>query len=160
MPAHRNTAEQFWAKLDKSGECWLYTGTLASTGYGKVGYQRRKLSSHRLAYELAYGPIPDGLLVCHHCDVRACCRPDHLFLGTYADNAHDAVAKGRFAFNLPTEKMSGEQNGFAKLTADTVREIRHQAMLGMNYSALGRRFGISKGQARNIVLRLCWDHID
>lgn len=82
----------FWSMVAKSDGCWVWTGTRWSTGYGRLVGGR---AAHRVAWELTNGPIPRGLLVCHHCDNPPCCRPDHLFLGTSKDNAMDASAKGR-----------------------------------------------------------------
>lgn len=83
--------ERFWAKVDKSGECWLWTGYIMPNGYGFWGYGHpvaTKTTSHRFAYELTNGPIPDGLHIDHLCRVRACCRPDHLEAVTQAENNH------------------------------------------------------------------------
>lgn len=88
-------AERFWAKVDKSGDCWLWTGHKGSSGYGIFWIQRRPTQAHRLAYELSIGPIPHGLFACHHCDNPPCVRPAHLFLGTAKDNYWDARTKGR-----------------------------------------------------------------
>lgn len=93
-------AERFAAKVHKTDGCWLWTGATTSTGYGhltKGGHDGRPVKAHRLAYELANGPIPDGLEVCHHCDTPLCVRPDHLFLGTRRENLGDAMRKGRMA---------------------------------------------------------------
>jgi HNH endonuclease len=76
--------------VDPETGCHNWTGTVGRAGYGRV-----QVSAHRLAYELAHGPIPDGLLVLHKCDNPVCCNPDHLFLGTSADNMADKVRKGR-----------------------------------------------------------------
>lgn len=96
------TYERFWAKVRKSDNgCWEWTANGNNYGYGKlrVGSRtdgsRRSIRAHRLAYELACGPIPVGMNVCHRCDNRRCVRPDHLFLGTTQDNIRDRVAKGR-----------------------------------------------------------------
>lgn len=86
----------FWRQVDKSSpdECWNWTGA-KSRGYGHVSFQREQWAASRLSYVLTYGPIQNGLFVLHHCDNRACCNPNHLFLGTHQDNMDDMMQKGR-----------------------------------------------------------------
>lgn len=89
-------ADRFWAKVDISGDCWLWSGAIyAESGYGRLSFQRKALGAHRVAWQLVNGPIPDGMLVCHRCDNPPCVRADHLFLGTQSDNIADMWAKGR-----------------------------------------------------------------
>lgn len=88
----------FWDWVDRSDPdgCWPWTRSRNQDGYGHLRLNpRASIRAHRLAYELTYGPIPDGLVVCHRCDNPPCCRPDHLVLGTQVDNMADMVAKNR-----------------------------------------------------------------
>lgn len=96
---------RFWRHVDKSGDCWVWTARRAkgSKGYGLTTIGRVTVKAHRLSWQLANGPIPSGLHVCHRCDNPPCVRPDHLFLGTHQDNMADKVRKGR---HLVEKKLS------------------------------------------------------
>jgi hypothetical protein len=94
-PKGTDVVALFWSRVEKSDGCWLWTGGRFSTGYGSFSVGGRVRVASRLAYAYTHGPIPDGLFVCHHCDTPLCVRPDHLFLGTNADNMRDAYRKGR-----------------------------------------------------------------
>ena len=87
--------QRFNRFIDKSNKCWMWTGGKLPNGYGIYSIGRFPRLAHRMSYELAYGKVPGNLLVCHHCDVKLCVNPEHLFLGTYIDNMQDAVSKGR-----------------------------------------------------------------
>src|SRR6516162_3348365 len=76
--------------------CWLWFGPKQRLGYGQLMIKSKMFKAHRLMWEYMNGPIPDGLFVCHHCDVRNCVRPSHLFLGDQFDNMQHASNKGKF----------------------------------------------------------------
>jgi len=83
-------------------ECWPYTGTTDRFGYGQMTLGKKySFQAHRVAFELANGPIPDGLIVRHKCDNPPCCNPAHLELGTHYDNAQDKVSRGRWRGGTP-----------------------------------------------------------
>jgi hypothetical protein len=86
-------------KVNDSDKCWPWDGIIQRSGYGilKLGGPKNKFhgQAHRVSYELHYGSIPYGMLVCHKCDVPLCVNPEHLFLGTASDNNKDRARKGR-----------------------------------------------------------------
>jgi hypothetical protein len=98
--------------------CWLWIGTVLTTGYGQIYDHPRRRAAHRISWELHRGEIPHGLCVCHKCDVRSCVNPDHLWLGTHQDNNVDRARKGH------NRNQNGENNCIAKLTWDDVVCIR------------------------------------
>ena len=135
--------KRFWDAVDTSGECWLWTRGKWKNGYGLIHDKGKALGAHRVSYELAYGVIPAGMWVLHRCDVRHCVRPDHLFLGTNADNVRDMWAKGR---------GRGLDPHFGKLTTDQRRQAVALIRSGMNKTAVGAMFGVSR-QAIGHLLR-------
>ncbi len=74
--------------------CWLWVGSMVYK-YGSFNYLDKSYRAHRVSYKMFVGDIPEGMLVCHRCDVRSCVNPNHLFLGTFYDNYHDMLTKGR-----------------------------------------------------------------
>lgn len=97
-PVLMSPADRFWGRVIKgdSDDCWLFSGSGTPNGYGRLRDERRGSTlAHRFSWEIHFGPVPEGMNVLHRCDVRRCVRPDHLFLGTQADNMADMVAKGR-----------------------------------------------------------------
>ena len=99
MKNSRPIADRFWERVDKTGDCWLWTGSLNATGYGTIGKGGRGNGiylAHRVSFELHHGPIPDGLFVIHSCDNPPCVNPAHLRAGTSRDNMQDAISRGRW----------------------------------------------------------------
>lgn len=99
-PKKRPILDRVLAKVEKLPDapgCWLWTGQVTLAGYGRVAVNRLGIKSlvHRVIYEHFVGPIPQGMQVCHHCDVPCCCNPGHLFVGTAQDNSDDKRRKGR-----------------------------------------------------------------
>lgn len=131
--------------------CWLWLGTTCSNmRYGAVKILGRRVLAHRLSYEAFVAPIPEGLLVCHHCDTPECVNPSHLFVDTIADNNRDRQMKGRYI---------GEWNGRAKLTHDQVREIRSRIAGGEKIKTLARIMGIDHCALRNVAKGKSWRNV-
>ena len=145
MSVKLSDAERFWSKVDRSGDCWLWTGSFLKDGYGQFRLNRTTVTASRLAWELTYGSIPVGMLVCHKCDNPPCCNPAHLFLGTPRDNRRDCAAKGRVtAWKAVVTK------------ADTLVIRAAYAAGGVTQAELGRQFGISQTSVSCIVRRKTW----
>jgi hypothetical protein len=165
-------ASRFWAKVDRTGECWLWTAGTNRTGYGTMGRGGRSaghILAHRAAWELLCGPIPDGLSVCHDCpggDNPRCVNPDHLYLGTHAMNMADASRKGQSASGRrhgsktrPDRWIQGERVHWARLTAPQVLEIRARFASGERQSNLAREFSVCPTTLHAIVHRKTWRHL-
>ena len=127
---------RFESRVDRSGECWLWTGAKGRKNYGYIIDKGRKLGAHRVSYELHVGPIPEGLIVCHRCDNPPCVNPDHLFVGTYADNSADMKAKGR--------SMARSRHAFSKLTEEQYDEVERLHAAGESNSSIAMRFGVTR----------------
>ena len=175
----QDVAARFWAKVDRYGPggCWLWTASKRNKGYGAFAFTGAdgvavQTRAHRLSFEAFNVPIPDGLCVLHRCDVPACVNPDHLFLGTKADNNRDMVKKGRHYLQVLRREgrpipghildavPKGERHSNSKLTADDVVAMRREYEAGgVSYSQIARVYGISLTQAYRIVKRQRWAHV-
>lgn len=144
------TASEGLAELSVAEEsgCIRFTGHLDGEGYGRIMVARVKYMAHRLSYSLNNGPIPDGYVVRHKCDNPSCINPEHLEVGTQADNIADKVSRGRQA--------RGSGAGRAILTEESVREIRSSPL---KVSELSTLYGVSVVSIRNILRRKTWQHV-
>lgn len=116
-------ADYFWSRVDKSGECWVWTGGTIGGGYGR--FSAAKILAHRHAWALTNGPVPDGLDVLHRCDNPPCVRPDHLFLGTHTENMRDMTSKGRRAAMRGAESPNARQTDDVRAHAASSRAVAH-----------------------------------
>ena len=145
---------RFWPKVNKTGTCWLWLGATSRHGYGKMkNRDRRLVFAHRFAWQLEHGPIPEGMCVCHHCDVPACVNPAHLFLGTMLDNVRDMHAKQR------DNKARGESHPRAKLTEASVVEIRSLVLAGISRRHVAHQFCVTHQSITKIINRKSWKHV-
>lgn len=152
--------ERFWLRVQKTSRCWTYQGGARGLGYRGLQVEGRHIPAHRFSWELHFGPIPDGMLVCHKCDNPPCVRPSHLFLGTHADNATDKTRKGRAARCGPTNPKRGTMTYNAKLTETDIKNIRERHANGeASQRALSREYGVCKSTIMRIVRRVKWAHV-
>lgn len=130
----RPLAERFWEKVDKSGECWIWTGALLKTGYGSIRIDGKAERAHRVAYELTEGKIPNGLLIRHSCDNPKCVNPAHLAPGTKRENTQDALNRG--------QHVVGEDHWKSKIPNHAVETIRAALSAGVPGKFLAKQFGV------------------
>lgn len=150
----RPALDRFMSKVVWNGdedECWEWQGSCDTKGYGEFWADGRVIGAHRFAWQLFNGSIPDGLFVCHTCDVPRCVNPAHLWLGTAAENSADMVNKGR----MPR----GENRHNAKLTPADVRLIRERASAGWTASELARILGVNRRPVEAVLLGETWGHV-
>jgi hypothetical protein len=152
----KEIADRYWSKVNigEPDECWEWTASKLLNGYGQFMLNGRPRTAHRIAWMLTHGPIPDGMLVMHLYDNKACCNPAHLSLGTYADNTQDMVLKGRARGGAP---YYGEDNGNAKVTTQKVKLMRIlYGTSNYTYKSLATKFGISVVQVGRIIRCESW----
>lgn len=128
--------------------CWEWQGFRLPKGYGRLSHKGKKYYTHRLSYELHVGPIPDGYMICHHCDNPPCVNPAHLFAGTAKDNSLDMVSKGRNW--VPYGVWAGTNNPQSKLTPEVRVEVEKALLTGERPAYVAERFGITDVRACQI----------
>lgn len=147
-------ADRFWPKVQKTDGCWEWAAALNDAGYGVIGRGGRGRGNeraHRVSWAIHFGEIPRGMFVCHRCDNRRCVRPEHLFLGTHAENMADCRAKGRIASPI---------GGFERKTTDeSVRFMRDAHAAGFSIARIAAAFGLSDITVSRIVRGKRWAHV-
>lgn len=149
-------ADRFWQKVNRAGpdECWEWTGSFNVQSYGHLLANGRRTKATHVSWFLYHGEWPNdlGLYVLHKCDNPPCVNPEHLFLGTNADNARDRSEKGRSA--------TGTDHAHAKLTESDVKAMRRMyAAGGISQAKIGALYGVTPAMVHRIVSRTAWKHI-
>lgn len=160
----REQEKRFRSKILKHGNgCHLWQCGKDKDGYGKfaiTGRGPRKnnpvpvqkhVRSHKLIWELEFGPVSNGLVVRHTCDNPSCCNIEHLVIGTQSDNRRDCVTRGR--------EPRGEQKSISKINNDKVLQIRKLSATGMNCCAVARATGVTRSIARSVLNGTTWRHV-
>lgn len=167
MLSYRTTLQRFFDHVAIVGVCWEWTSAKRGP-YGVFTLRKGcQVAVHRFAYELMVGPIPSGLLVCHHCDNPVCIRIEHLFLGTPADNSRDMVLKGRAALGdrngqrlHPQCVLRGERANGVKLSATQVASIRARYVpRRVTLEQLATEYGVSLSNVHAIVKGDTWRQV-
>lgn len=167
--------KNFWRRVEKTPGCWLWRGTIVRGGYGHVSINDETIKAHRVSWEIHKGAIPEGLRVLHHCDVRCCVRPEHLFLGTAAANSKNMVLKGRHrngngkgaakglrsgAYTKPWRRPRGERHGNSKLTCEIVKEIRTRLATGESQESIAKDVRVCQTAVSAVHRRKTWNHVE
>ena len=153
--------------VEQSSPCIEWSGGRDDCGYGRTTLNGRKAKAHRVVWQEANGPIPQGMEVCHTCDNPPCVNLDHLWLGTHAENMADMAAKGRSRaphgddhwLRLRPGAMRGTRNGRAKLADADITAIRARLVAGETKASLARAFGVSESAVRFVANGGTWSHI-
>ncbi len=132
---------------DGSG-CWLWAGEVRKSGYGVMSIHRKQVGVHRASYEAFIGPVPEGMFVCHTCDVKTCINPEHLWVGSQQDNMNDKVNKGR--------QTKGEGHGMHKLEEPQVVEIKTMLSKGVSQLDVAKMFSVHKSTISLIARGKRW----
>ena len=159
MPPRLSEAKyvkHFWERVNikSPNECWEWKEGKTSDGYGSVSFNSKSHLSHRVAWILTNGPIPDKMFVCHSCDNRLCVNPKHLFIGSNDDNMRDMVVKCRSA------DQKGEKNGHAKLKKRDILKIRELYSRGdTSQQKIADIFGVTQGSVSHIIRKTQWRNV-
>jgi hypothetical protein len=152
----------FWMKVNKTTSCWLWMGSIED-GYGTARCDGKTQRTHRICWQIVNGSIPNGLQVLHHCDVRNCVNPNHLFLGTNYDNVQDKMQKGRHLTGSQAAQYSnpkrGEENWHSKFTDEQVLDMRWQYSHGAKICDIAEDWDQLPHVVNMIVHGKRWAHL-
>lgn len=151
-----NTTANFWEQVDKTSECWVWTGNKCRDGYGKIKVRSKTVRAHRFSWELHFGPVPNGKFVLHNCpsgDNPSCVNPGHLWLGTNQDNVDDMFAKNR------QNKAKGEKHGLQKYSTEVIQEALRRRKAGEKICRIAESLGISASHMSGICRGRYWSHL-
>lgn len=139
---------RFWAKVDKSGSCWIWTGCKTGFGTGQIRIIGKSFYAPRVSYLLAYGDIPpDKPCMCHRCDNPSCVKPAHLFAGTQADNLKDAWSKGRM--------LKGERHHWSRISDRQIGEMKAAYRFGIfSQKQLANILGVGQPYVSRLISNL------
>lgn len=149
---------RMFAYTDLEGDgCWEWQASVNANGYGVLYAVKddkpTSILAHRLSFEFFHGSIPAGYSVLHRCDNPRCLNPVHLFTGTRAENVADMISKGR------SRALSGQENGFSKLTEGQVLEILELQAQGLGQRQIAMRFGVGRTTVSHILAGRTWRHL-
>lgn len=165
-PSGLTNEERFelYVDYEPTSGCHLWNGSTTRDGYGNFGWKFDDGSwltvrAHRKSYEMNYGPIPEGLVICHKCNNPACVNPEHLYAGTQRQNIEDAIRAGTHV--LAREGYNaGTRNGRARLTEDDVRKMRAEyAAGGTSFKKIGEKYGVRHYAARAAIIGETWSTV-
>lgn len=164
---NQSDIEKFWSRVDKKSEseCWAWKMSCNSRGYGKFQVGRKTISAHRFSIVASGNEIPDGMFSCHKCDNPPCCNPNHLFIGSSADNQRDMADKGRSCkgernpSKTHPELFRGENNYGHKLTDEIVSRLRESPPIGANMNSEALKYSVSASALRGAIVGSTWKHL-
>lgn len=144
---------RFWSYVNKTDECWIWTGLTGARGYGSLGINGKMVAAHRYSFYLHNGYWPEPFCL-HSCDNPPCVNPGHLRAGTAQDNADDRDGRGRFVV------LAGESHGSSKLKTQHVMDIKKRIAQGETNEMIAPDYGIHRRTVRDIRYGKTWKHVE
>lgn len=152
-PYDTSLPDRYWSKVDEpnSNGCWLWNAGKLVSGYGIYSVKHKNKPATHYSYADIHGSVPEGKFMLHHCDVRACVNPFHLYAGTRQDNVDDMYRRNR------ENNIKGTAVPNSKLTEEIVREMRHmRSEYGATFVDIADYFGVSKSTASHAITGINW----